>query len=684
MSFVHPGYLWFLSLLALPILIHLFYFRKHKRLYFPSLKYLTQQDQEKKSVRNLKKLLVLCCRLLFLTALILAFAQPYSSTEIGSKGGVSITAIYLDNSLSMSAKGVEGELLSEARELAKKLVSESPSGTKFMIFTNSLSGTERTVHTKSTAVKYIDNITYNRCTKNLGAVLKWQDEYLRRYHQEIEPVAQFHRIIISDFQKKTSTVSEYEPLKNALPEKTSLVQCIAQRKDNLFIDSVWMETPVHRPGQQMKINYRLVNNGLLAIENASITLDFDGKKRMNTLNINAASTLSSYFYVTPSSVGFIEGKLNVSDRSVSWDDNFYFINQISDKGKVVVLNGPNASPNPTKALRTEPFFNVEEFSALSFSTRLLDQLDLLVLNGLDNIPDGMAQEIINFEAMGRNVLIIPSININLSDYNALLTAFNFPKMSSLSSEGNQITDINYQHPFFQGMFEKEKKDLNLPLIKSSYPLRNHLQSQCTALMTYRNKLPFLIKNSQRGSVYLMTASIDPSNGAIADHAVFPSLMLRTSEMSLRAIPYYFTIGGPSNLQLEQALNEDRPISLKESENTLIPKQMKENNQVKIRLNSPEILEKLKEGFYTIHNDGPIGKIALNLDRAESNMTYLNEETVLNLFKNLGFSHINYGKMDQGSKSFQLPQNDNPSYWPLLIMLALFFLFAEMFLLKFLI
>ena len=195
MSFVHPGYLWFLSLLALPILIHLFYFRKHKRLYFPSLKYLTQQDQEKKSVRNLKKLLVLCCRLLFLTALILAFAQPYSSTEIGSKGGVSITAIYLDNSLSMSAKGVEGELLSEARELAKKLVSESPSGTKFMIFTNSLSGTERTVHTKSTAVKYIDNITYNRCTKNLGAVLKWQDEYLRRYHQEIEPVAQFHRII---------------------------------------------------------------------------------------------------------------------------------------------------------------------------------------------------------------------------------------------------------------------------------------------------------------------------------------------------------------------------------------------------------------------------------------------------------------------------------------------------------
>ena len=104
MSFVHPGFLWFLSLLAIPIILHLFHFRRFKRFYFPSLKYLKEQEQEKKSVKKLKRLLILCARLLAIISLVLAFAQPFFKSSDKPANGIPVTAIYIDNSLSMGAK----------------------------------------------------------------------------------------------------------------------------------------------------------------------------------------------------------------------------------------------------------------------------------------------------------------------------------------------------------------------------------------------------------------------------------------------------------------------------------------------------------------------------------------------------------------------------------------------------
>lgn len=173
MSFVHPGYLWFLSLLAIPIILHLFHFRRFKRFYFPSLKYLKEQEQEKKSVKKLKRLLILCARLLALAALIIAFAQPFFKQIEETKSGIPVTAIYIDNSLSMSAKGTEGELLSEAREIAKKIITKSAGNTRFFITTNEFSGVERKLHSKATAVEVIDKITLNKTPRELDQVIEW-------------------------------------------------------------------------------------------------------------------------------------------------------------------------------------------------------------------------------------------------------------------------------------------------------------------------------------------------------------------------------------------------------------------------------------------------------------------------------------------------------------------------------
>src|SRR5882757_6700676 len=101
MSLVYPSFLWALSALSIPIIIHLFNFRKTTRIYFSNTQFLRQVKQETTQKRRLKQLLVLASRLLFLFFLVMAFAQPFlpAKEELASQHNISL---YLDNSYSMS------------------------------------------------------------------------------------------------------------------------------------------------------------------------------------------------------------------------------------------------------------------------------------------------------------------------------------------------------------------------------------------------------------------------------------------------------------------------------------------------------------------------------------------------------------------------------------------------------
>src|ERR1035438_3666616 len=77
MQFLHSNFLFALSALAIPIIIHLFNFRRYKTVYFSNVTFLKELKEETASQSKLKHLLVLACRLLALAFLVFAFAQPY-------------------------------------------------------------------------------------------------------------------------------------------------------------------------------------------------------------------------------------------------------------------------------------------------------------------------------------------------------------------------------------------------------------------------------------------------------------------------------------------------------------------------------------------------------------------------------------------------------------------------------
>ena len=133
MQFKHPEILYFLFLQVIPILVHLFQLRRFKKEYFTNVKLLKELSVQTRKSSKIKKWLLLSTRLLLLTCIVLAFAQPFFESK-DSKNSSNEMYIVLDNSFSMQAKGQKGELLKRAVE---DLLEHTPENQNFSLITNS-------------------------------------------------------------------------------------------------------------------------------------------------------------------------------------------------------------------------------------------------------------------------------------------------------------------------------------------------------------------------------------------------------------------------------------------------------------------------------------------------------------------------------------------------------------------
>ena len=131
MQFTYPELLWALFLLLIPIIIHLFQLRRFKTTPFTNLKFLQKVFAKSRKSNELKKWLLLCSRLLLISMLVLAFAQPFSAKETALEEKE--TTIYLDDSFSMQARVNSNALLSNA---VQELANVVPKDYRFNLITN--------------------------------------------------------------------------------------------------------------------------------------------------------------------------------------------------------------------------------------------------------------------------------------------------------------------------------------------------------------------------------------------------------------------------------------------------------------------------------------------------------------------------------------------------------------------
>ena len=142
MLFANPVFLTALAALAIPVIIHLYNFRRYKKVYFTNVRFIAEIRQESKKRSQLKHLLILLMRLLAITALVIAFAQPYLPSVLQKKNITDRQAvsIYIDNSFSMEALATNGKLLDIAKTKAIEIASAYKPSDLFQILTADFEG----------------------------------------------------------------------------------------------------------------------------------------------------------------------------------------------------------------------------------------------------------------------------------------------------------------------------------------------------------------------------------------------------------------------------------------------------------------------------------------------------------------------------------------------------------------
>ncbi len=190
MQFKHPEILYALLLLLIPIIVHLFQLRRFQKVPFTNVAFLKEISVQTRKSSTIKKWLTLLTRLLLLTGLILAFAQPYTSNK-QSFNTTQETVIYLDNSFSLQAKGNKGPLLQRS---IQDLMTSIDNTESFTLITNNKTY-------KNTNLNAIKNellqLSYSPNQLDYNAALLQAKKNFTKDDSSLKNL-----IFISDFQQK--------------------------------------------------------------------------------------------------------------------------------------------------------------------------------------------------------------------------------------------------------------------------------------------------------------------------------------------------------------------------------------------------------------------------------------------------------------------------------------------------
>ena len=136
MTFLSPSVFWLLGALSVPIIIHILNRFKVKEIHYSSISLINELKSNSIYRLNLRKILILILRLLFISSLVLMFARPVTKGFIpgwfAAEQDASLVII-IDNSASMTASSNGKMFLNIAKNELMSLLPTFKSETQVII-----------------------------------------------------------------------------------------------------------------------------------------------------------------------------------------------------------------------------------------------------------------------------------------------------------------------------------------------------------------------------------------------------------------------------------------------------------------------------------------------------------------------------------------------------------------------
>ncbi|MBL9125461.1 MAG: BatA domain-containing protein [Planctomycetaceae bacterium] len=427
-SFVHPGLLWGLGLLAVPVIIHLINLFRHRRVEWAAMEFLLVSQKKSRRWIILKQLLLLLLRMLAVAAVVFIVAQPLLNNQWGALLGGSKThhIVLWDDSFSMSDHWADTTAFAEAKKVIRRIGSQAAAqgqGRSFSLIRFSRAALPADSKPADLLAVPLDGEFANRLSGVLDNLSV--SETAAGPLAAIEAVARLfgapegeNRVIylISDF--RAAQWQEPAELERRLAEwkpwgaQLHFVDCVSAARDNLAITALRPQPGTLAAGVELFLEVSVKNFGTNLVRELPVRLRQDDSQLPSLVvdQIAPGATETRRFPVNFPTAGQHRVVADLESDPVAIDNFRYAVLDLPLSVPVLIVDGaPQATdarflalamaPGGTVRTGIDPVVETPSY----LSSKPLDKFQAIYLANIENLDQPAIDALENFARAGGGV-----------------------------------------------------------------------------------------------------------------------------------------------------------------------------------------------------------------------------------------------------------------------------------------
>jgi hypothetical protein len=470
---------------------------------------------------------------------------------------------------------------------------------------------------------------------------------------------------------------------------------------NISIDTIDIKTKIFEKNKEVILKCLVNNRNNFNVTGKPLTLNFGGKTiDEKNIDIPANSILEVEFNIIPSSAfyrsGFIElTQSNLTDDEIKYDNRRYFTVYIPEEINILIvsanqsdnnflktlINTVNESFDDTVSVKSK-YFEFEDAGTIITAEKLRNK-KLIIINGKPNITKEESALIEKYLTSGGGLIIFPSADISIDNYNNFLSMLNLPLITGIQRENTNIeynfSEIDYEHPIIQTIFKNITDAKNYPgsspKIKSFITLQSGYSARAVIKLNSGNN--FLVENNYgKGKILLYSVSPDMTFSDFPETNIFAPLITRSIlYASANPILPEQVAGKDYYIEISPQVKQNMPVILEDKiKNISVDTILLNSNGEPIFLNLKNYINSSSQ--YDIKSQGiETIEFSANHDNKESDMTYYTEDEIKQLLIDK-FAGINVIKINHNLTDKITEARTGTELWKLLLVIALFFIILE--------
>jgi hypothetical protein len=523
LNFSSPFFLFGLLGISIPILIHLLTQRQQKQIRFSAV-YLLAQSQ-KRSTRKSRpnRLLLLLARCMAIALFSMALANPlfiFRQSEAFLSVSPSSIVFILDDSYSMGIRSKDKMLFDSALEHISEGLKKSADNSEFsLILASSPARIEQGwTSDKSTLTSKLEEQVVSYRTTNIGDAVDKAIKLLESAKQKNKQI-----LLLTDLDKNGWQEETFFGVSAPYPIQVLNFSQLQSDSNKGMVQSIQISQEFLTRSRLLRVKAEIKNISS-TVNRTPLSFFLEGKLvKEEILDIPPGQTLVQEFSYPLRRNQPLNGKVQISDDSLTADNSRYFTFHPSQNIQVLVVDGdPETISHQSESFYLERALNPFSVSlshiAPTVSTlaelplRNLSDFSVVILANVRELPSGYELELEKFVFNGGALLLGMGDQVNPKYFNERLgnlLPVNLESQYQVEEEALHLLLKNSTHPVMQVFSPKALEEMREINFYSMYTVQAKEGKKFKVGTWFSNQHPAVIESEVgKGIVVLFLSSLD--------------------------------------------------------------------------------------------------------------------------------------------------------------------------------